>query len=96
MWGAHEYKDRWVTEMREKEGAVPSALSGFDDIVLDGCTNPVETLSHSSVCRPVWLKLYRRRYRCSGTDIHYASEYDVSLKGVRTVPELGLFLKDED
>lgn len=96
IWDAHEYSERWVIEMREKEGRIPLALSDFDNIVFDGYTNPVETLSHSFVCKPIWLKLYRRRYKRANTDTHYSNEYDVSLKGVRMVPELGLFLKDED
>jgi hypothetical protein len=96
IWDAHEYKERWVIEMREKEGVIPSELSGFDDVVFDGYTNPLETLSHSFVCKPIWLKLYRRRYKRSNTDTHYANEYDVSLKGVRMVPELGFFLKEAD
>jgi len=50
IWDAHEYSERWVIEMREKEGRIPLALSGFDPIVFDGYTNPVETLSHSFVC----------------------------------------------
>jgi hypothetical protein len=96
IWDAHEYKDRWVIDMREKGDIIPIELSGYDDIVFDGYTNPIETLSHSFVCKPIWLKLYRRRYKRSNTDIHYSNAYDVSLKGVRMVPELGFFLKDED
>lgn len=96
IWDAKEYKDRWVIEMREKEGVIPSELTGFDDIVFDGYANPVETLSHSFVCKPIWLKLYRRRYKRSNADSHYSNDYDISLKGVRMVPELGFFLKEED
>ena len=96
IWDAHEYPERWVIEMREKECRLPSVLAVCNDVVFDGYTNPVETLSHSFVCKPIWLKLYRRRYKRAGTDSHYSNEYDVSLKGVRMVPELGLFLKEED
>jgi hypothetical protein len=96
IWGAKEYSDRWVIEMREKEGRIPSELSGFEDIVMDGFENPLETLSHSFVCKPIYLKLFRHRYKRSNSDKHYSNEYDVSLKGVRMVPELGLFLKEED
>ncbi|MDR2764651.1 MAG: hypothetical protein LBB90_06430, partial [Tannerella sp.] len=92
IWDAHEYSERWVIEMREKEGRIPSELSSYSDAVFDGYTNPVETLSHSFVCKPIWLKLYRRRYKRASTDKHYSNEYDVSLKGVRMVPELGFFL----
>jgi hypothetical protein len=96
IWDAHEYKDRWLISMREKEGFIPAALSEHDDIVFDGYSNPLETLSHSFVCKPVYLRLYRRRYKRSTSDEHFSNTYDVTLKGVRMVPELGLFLKEED
>jgi hypothetical protein len=96
IWDAQESKTRWVIEMREKAGFIPKALSSYDDIVCDGYTNPLETLSHSFVCKPVYLRLYRRRYKRSNSDIHFSNEYDVSLKGVKMVPELGLFLKGTD
>ena len=95
MWDAQESKERWVIEMREKEGRIPSALLEYEDIVFDGYCNPLEVLSHSFVCKPIYLRLYRRRYKRAKTDTHYCNEYDVSLKGVKMVPELGFFLKDE-
>jgi hypothetical protein len=49
IWDAHEYADRWVIEMREKEGRIPSELSSCSDVVFDGYTNPLERLSHSFV-----------------------------------------------
>jgi hypothetical protein len=49
--------ERWVIEMREKEDFIPPELSDFNDVVFDGYTNPLETLSYSFVCKPVWLKL---------------------------------------
>jgi hypothetical protein len=91
IWDAKEYKDRRIIEMRERERVLPSELTGFDDIVFDGYANPVETLSHSFVCKPIWLKLYRRRYKRSNTDSHYSNGYDVSLKGAGMVPGLGFF-----
>ena len=96
IWDAHEYKDRWVIEMREKEGFIPHQLTQYEDIVFDGYTNPMETLSHSFVCKPIYLRLYRRRYKRSKSDEHFSNEYDVTLKGVKMVPELGIFLKEED
>jgi hypothetical protein len=95
MWDAQESKERWVIEMREKEGLLPSALSRFEDVVFDGYCNPVEMLSHSFVCKPIYLRLFRRRYKRSNQDEHFSNEYDLTLKGVKMVPELGLFLKDE-
>ena len=96
IWGARESKERWVIEMREKEGFIPKELSDCDDIVLDGFCNPIEILSHSFVCKPVFLRLFRRRYKRSNSDVHFSNDYDVTLKGVKMVPELGFFLKEEN
>jgi hypothetical protein len=91
IYGAKEYKERWVIEMREKEGRIPEALSGCSDVVFDGYCNPVEMLSHSFVCKPICLRCYRRRYKQSNSDLHYSNEYELTLKGVKMVPELGFF-----
>ena len=96
IWDAHEYKERWVIDMREKEGFIPKELSEYEDIVFDGYCNPIEALSHSFVCKPIYLRLYRRRYKRSTEDEHFSNTYDVTLKGVKMVPELGIFLKEED
>ena len=96
IWGAKEYKDRWVIEMREKEGLIPKALTDCSDVVFDGFCNPLEALSHSFICKPVYLRLYRRRYKRSGSDVHFSNEYDVTLQGVRLIPEMGFFLKGAD
>jgi len=95
MWDAIENKERWVIEMREKEGRIPKELTDCQDVVFDGYCNPLEMLSHSFVCKPIYLRLFRRRYKRAGTDKHYCNEYDLTLKGVKMVPELGFFLKDE-
>jgi hypothetical protein len=96
IWDARESSSRWVIEMREKEGLIPAELSAFEDVVFDGYCNPIDALSHSFVCKPVYLRLYRRRYKRSGSDIHFTNEYDVTLKGVRLVPEMFFFLKEAD
>jgi hypothetical protein len=96
IWNAHEHKNRWVIEMREKEGIIPKELSDCVDIVFDGYTNPIEAISHSFVCKPVYLRLFRRRYKRSNKDEHFSNQYDVTLKGVKLVPEMGFFLKEED
>jgi hypothetical protein len=94
IWDAHEYKDRWVIEMREKENLIPKELSLYDDVFFDGYCNPIETLSHSFVCKPIYLRLYRRRYKRSKENEHFSNTYDVTLKGLKMVPELGFFLKE--
>jgi hypothetical protein len=96
IWDAREDSSRWVIEMREKQGRIPAELLPYEDVVLDGYSNPIEAISHSFVCKPVYLHLYRRRYKRSGSDSHFSNEYDVTLKGVRLVPEMGFFLKEAD
>ena len=96
IYGANEYSDHWTIELREKDSRIPESLQGFSDVVFDGYCNPIETLSHSFVCKPVYLKVYRRRYKRAGDNLHYSNTYDLTLKGVKMVPELGLFLKEND
>ncbi|MDO9152532.1 MAG: hypothetical protein Q7U47_02290, partial [Paludibacter sp.] len=93
IYGANELPTCWIIELREKEDKIPIELKGFHEVALDGYCNPIETLSHSFVCKPIYLKVYRRRYKRVGEDKHYSNTYDLTLKGVKMVPELGLFLK---
>ena len=96
IYDAHEYKSRWVIEMREKENRMPSSLQEYSDVVFDGYCDPIEILSHSFVCKPIYLKIYRRRYKRSNENVHCSNNYDLTLKGLRMVPELGIFLKEEN
>jgi hypothetical protein len=95
-YGAKEFPSCWVIELREKERLIPMALRDGKDVVFDGYCNPLEVLSHSFICKPVYLKVYRRRYKRADKDEHFSNTYDLTLKGVKMVPELGLFLKEED
>ena len=94
IYGANEYPTCWTIELREKEARIPVELKDCLEVVFDGYCNPIETLSHSFVCKPIYLKVYRRRYKRAGEDTHYSNSYDLTLKGVKMVPELGLFLKE--
>jgi hypothetical protein len=94
IYDAKESLTSWVIDMREKEARIPTELQSSSEVVFDGYCNPIETLSHSFVCKPVYLKIYRRRYKRSGEDKHFSNNYDLTLKGVKMVPELGLFLKE--
>lgn len=96
IYGAREYTDRWVIEMREKAGKLPKELQENSEVVFDGYCAPIETLSHSFVCKPIYLRIYRRRYKRSNEDEHFSNAYDFTLKGMKMVPEMGIFLKEED
>jgi len=96
IYDAKGSKSRWVIEMREKAGRLPAVLQSYTDVVLDGYCEPLEMLSHSFVCKPIYLCLYRRRYKRSNHDEHFSNTYNLTLKGLRMVPELGIFLNEED
>lgn len=94
IYGVKEFPSSWVIELREKENFIPEALLGNTEVVFDGYCNPIEMLSHGFSCKPIYLKVYRRRYKRAGEDKHYSNTYDLTLKGLKMVPELGLFLKE--
>jgi hypothetical protein len=84
----------WIIELREKEDKIPKELTG--NVVLDGFCNPLEVMSFGFSLGPVYLKIYRRRWKQSNNNNHFSNEYDFTLKGFKMVPELGIFLKEED
>ena len=91
-----EQKTNWVIELQEKEERVPQEINQSPDVVLDGFCHPIEVISHSFSLKPVYLQIYRRRWKRSNTDQHYSNTYDLTIKGIKMVPELGIFLKEED
>jgi hypothetical protein len=91
MRDARGNRERRVVGMREIEFRMPLDLPEYADAVLDGFCNPAEMLSLSFVCKPVYLRLYRRRFKRSGTDRHYSNEYGLTPNGVKTVPGPGFF-----
>ncbi|MDP2424421.1 MAG: hypothetical protein Q8M23_08755 [Bacteroidales bacterium] len=95
IYDAENRNGNWVVELREKEGRIPKEIEK-ELVVLDGYCDPIEILSHGFSAGPVYLKIYRRRYKKSNDDKHYSNKYDLTLKGMKLVPELGIFLKEGD
>jgi len=97
VWDGYKRTGNWVIELREKEFKIPKELlESSSEVVLDGFCNPLEMLSFGFSLGPVYLRIYRRRWKKSNEDQHYSNDYDLQLKGYKLVPELGLFLKEED
>jgi hypothetical protein len=57
LYDVYQHISCCVIEMYEKEDRIPVGLRAYSDVVLDGYCNPVEMLSHSFVCKPVYLRL---------------------------------------
>jgi hypothetical protein len=74
---------------------VPLLLANNDNIVLDGYCNPLELLHFSMKGKPLYLKLYRRKWKVSGETAHYSNSYDFHPKGVKATHEFASFLKGE-
>jgi len=81
--------------MEEYSTLVPSELSGNPSVVLDGFCNPLELLHYSLKGKPLYLKLYRRRWKVSGEITHYSNRYDLHPPGVKATHEFASFLKGE-
>lgn len=97
VWDAFKQNGHWFLELREKEGRVPKVLQeSSQEIVLDGFCNPLDMLSFGFSLGSVYLRIYRRRWKISNKNEHFSNEYDLQLKGYKMVPELGIFLKEED
>jgi hypothetical protein len=84
-------------EMIFEEAAelLPAALENKHPVVLDGFCNPPELLHFSIKGKPLYLKLYRRRWKTSGSNDHYSNRYDLHPEGVKATHEFASFLKGE-
>ena len=84
-------------ELRLEDSAedIPLELKDCTDVVLDGFTNPLELQSFPLKDKPVYFKIYRRRWRQSGSKQHYSHRYDLHPEGVKATHEFASFLKGE-
>ena len=84
-------------QMRLDEYAelLPAALHQESSVVLDGFCHPIELLHFSIKGKPLYLKLYRRRWKVSCSNTHYSNHYDLHPEGVKATHEFASFLKGE-
>lgn len=90
-----EEKDRIVLHLEEYAELTPSSLSSSGNVVLDGFCNPLELLNFPLRDKPTYLKIYRRRWKESGSDKHYSNTYNLHPDGVKATHSFASFLKDE-
>jgi len=84
-------------ELRLEDSAdkIPKELQNSQTVVLDGFTNPIELQSFPLKGKPVYFKIYRRRWKEPGSKKHYSHSYDLHPEGVKATHEFASFLKDE-
>jgi len=81
--------------LEELAELLPSELNSSHSVVLDGFCNPLELLHFSLKGKPLYLKLYRRRWKASGSKDHYSNHYDLHPEGAKATHEFASFLKGE-
>lgn len=89
-----EHKDRIEISMEELAELLPPELSTSADITLDGFCNPLEVQSFPLKGKPVYIKLYRRRWKEKGSKQHFSNIYDLHPKGVKATSDFASFLKE--
>jgi hypothetical protein len=90
----NEYADRIELRLDEPSGCPPASLSG-KDVILDGFTNPLELQTFPLKDKPVYFKVYRRRWKEKGTNNPHNNSYDLHPEKVKATHEFAAFLKDE-
>ena len=88
---SHGYRMR----LDEYAELLPAALHQESSVVLDGFCHPIELLHFSIKGKPLYLKLYRRRWKVSCSNTHYSNHYDLHPEGVKATHEFASFLKGE-
>ncbi|HKK12179.1 MAG TPA: hypothetical protein VJ945_05070 [Flavobacteriaceae bacterium] len=72
---------------------VPHSMQSSKEVVLNGFCNPLELQSFPLKGKPVYLKLYRRRWKYKGSDKYYTNTYKFNPQGVKATKEFASFLK---
>jgi hypothetical protein len=90
-----EKSDCYEMKLEELAELVPSDLYEAPSVVLDGFCNPLKLLHFSIKDKPLYLLLYRRRWKSSGSTVHFSNRYDLYPVGVKTTHEFASFLKGE-
>jgi len=84
-----------VLRLEESANNIPTALKNMPNIVLDGFCNPLELQTFPLNDKPVYFKIYRRRWKVSGDKKHHSNCHDLHPLGVKATFEFAVFLKEE-
>ena len=89
-----EHKDRISIRFEELPELLPKELGATDEVILDGFCNPIEVQSFPLKGKPVYLNIYRRRWKRKGETQHYSNTYFIHPDGVKATKEFAAFLKE--
>ena len=95
MTSLTEHSHGYEMRLEELCELIPVDLPREDRVVLDGFCNPLELLHFSIQGKPLYLKILRRRWKASGSNMHYSNRYDLHPEGVKATHEFATFLKGE-
>jgi len=84
-----------VLRIEESVNNIPPALKNNPNIVLDGFCNSLELQTFPLNDKPVYFKIYRRRWKISGDNKHHSNRHDLHPFGVKATFEFANFLKEE-
>lgn len=88
-----ELGSEWKVILHEKASLVPDVLKGHSDVVLDGFCNPLNLLSHCFSLKPIYLVMYRRRWKRSNSNEHFSNDYELTKDTAKLTPDMAGFLK---
>jgi len=84
-----------VLRLDESSNNIPTALKDNPNVVLDGFCNPLELQTFPLNDKPVYFKIYRRRWKVSGDKKHLSNRHDLHPSGIKATFEFANFLKEE-
>jgi len=84
-----------VLRLDESVNNIPTALKNMPNVVLDGFCNSLELQTLPLNDKPVYFKIYRRRWKVPGTNKHHSNCHNLHPLGVKATFEFATFLKEE-
>lgn len=89
----NNYPDYIEIRFNELPDLVPSVIVGKAGVVKDGFLNPIELQTFPAKGKPVYLKLYRRRWKIRGEQETYWNNYQFNPYGIKATKRFAGFIK---
>mgnify|MGYP000865100203 CR=1 FL=1 len=89
----NNYQDYVEIRFNELSGLIPTQLTGETGIIKDGFLNPIELQTFPAKGKPVYLKVYRRRWKKRGKLETYWNNYELNPVGIKATKRFANFVK---